>query len=190
MRVVYTVPTHRDYIRSGSSSEPVLVQGAAKLWNGRYGFNPLYQLTETLDNGMLSRGDRGEIAARFIVLRAYDECIKNPKTRKLGTTFPRFGEFVHHCDFLGELFASDKVDQVLDSTPVNYEAGVPLQEAFADAWVRPTHFARAGDDCAMSPLFGCAALARGFCMAMLLAARPSRPMSRHPLCNRRRKEQD
>ncbi|KAI5119159.1 hypothetical protein M0805_008642 [Coniferiporia weirii] len=74
MGVAYNVPHHKNYMYSGYSSEPILMEGAAHVWKDRerYDFDPLETLKSAVTRGLLAKGERGELVGRYICLRVQD----------------------------------------------------------------------------------------------------------------------
>ena len=63
MRIVYCVPEHKEFRISGYSSEPILAEAAARLWNNKIpnfdSFNPFKSLEEMVKKGFFAKKDRG-----------------------------------------------------------------------------------------------------------------------------------
>ena len=74
MRTTYSVPRHRRYFRSGYSSEPLLAEAAARQIvrlqdNGDACVGSI--LMERFKEGLISLGERGEVAMRVLLIEAY-----------------------------------------------------------------------------------------------------------------------
>lgn len=148
MRMVYSVPTHREYMRSGTPSEPILAAAATYAWIApELKLRPLEILAGLLENDLVEKGLRGELVARFLLLLAYDGAVMKTVAVKL--------EDDRHCiavpvlDFLRALFAENVHDNILHCTPhaaaEDSSIGAPhktLEEAFSNAYVRFNHFVR------------------------------------------------
>src|SRR5258706_10401981 len=64
MRIAYSIPNHREYMRSGYPSEPLLAEAAAQqLWTWKYQnkFTIVDMLTDMLETGLLNRGELREL---------------------------------------------------------------------------------------------------------------------------------
>ena len=57
MRVTYSVPSHRQHLRGGTPSEPVLAEAAARIMSEMD--NSLAVLTDFLKDGLIERRTRG-----------------------------------------------------------------------------------------------------------------------------------
>ena len=80
MRIIFAVPNHREYMRAGTPSEPILAEAAALLLNART--NRMQELAPTILNvaferGFLARGERGELVARLLWTLAHDQAARN-----------------------------------------------------------------------------------------------------------------
>ncbi|QRV75811.1 G2/mitotic-specific cyclin cdc13 [Ceratobasidium sp. AG-Ba] len=127
MRVSYSIPRDRSYMHTGSPSEPVLAEAAARL----------------LDNADDARGERGELSARLLAICAYT--ISLEKLRTLSDN-PRYHKPVPLLDWLCALFGEQFHDTILGATPVADQAGSQtLKEQFSGAYVFFSHFALADD---------------------------------------------
>ncbi|KDN44044.1 hypothetical protein RSAG8_05776, partial [Rhizoctonia solani AG-8 WAC10335] len=151
MRVVYAVPAHREYMRTGSPSEPILAEGAARCLDDDEGIkeNGPKILADSCRGGFLARGERGELCGRLLVTIAHDLVIQK-------LPMPRPFEPIYHrpiavLDFLHALFAESHHDTLLQATPVNLSDSQrqtkprTLKEAFQNAYVSFSHFEVAQD---------------------------------------------
>ncbi|EED85677.1 predicted protein [Postia placenta Mad-698-R] len=160
MRVAYSGPSHLQYLRSSYPSEPPLVEAAAILWNTS-GFDALSHLENYLEDGLIRKGDRGEVVCQFLFIRAYDECIHDESVRKIGSEKARYHQFVPVVDLLRKLFSAEVAEKILSAPPSNDPNGPKLEAAFSEAWIRISHFARAGDSSILEPNLAGAIIARG-----------------------------
>ncbi|KAL4252956.1 hypothetical protein ABKN59_003494 [Abortiporus biennis] len=147
MRMVYSVPDHCEYMRSGYPSEPMLAEAAAQqldIWRQSVPTVLIDILQTYMSNGLLDRDKRGEVVARALLTEAYDRAVA-----KNTFTYPsKYLKFSSGClllDFLDELFEPDVVTMIKNATPENC-GGKTFAEAFGRASVRWSHFVRAGDD--------------------------------------------
>ncbi|KAJ1301382.1 hypothetical protein OPQ81_008646 [Rhizoctonia solani] len=149
MRIVYAIPEHREYMRTGSPSEPILAEAAARYLDEHHRFGIAHLGPEILSNvcqrGFLVRGERGELCGRLLVTVAHDIAIRNNSLgapRPLGAPKPKFHQPVLVTDFLCALFAENYHRTVLGATPVTVDSGSAsdsnpprtLEEAFKDAY--------------------------------------------------------
>ncbi|RDB30774.1 hypothetical protein Hypma_005734 [Hypsizygus marmoreus] len=165
MRIVFSVPQHRQYLYTGTPSEPLLAEASAGILHKRdTGF--VYEMTPAVRvvSGLFSRGmipydDRAALAARLLLTLARDE------SSRLG--WRRF-EAVYSApvsvlSFLEALVGPTHMDTIRKARPGNIPNGITLEEAFKDAEMNFTHFAKGGDDSILSDRMAWMALAR--CMA-------------------------
>ncbi|KAJ1307080.1 hypothetical protein OPQ81_001199 [Rhizoctonia solani] len=153
MRVVYAIPQHREYMRTGSSSEPVLAQAAAYYLN-RTDISPGIALLgpeilkESSQKGFLARGERGELCGRLLVTIAHDIAVPQIPTKVLKSLkdpLVKFHRPVPVPDFLRALFADCHHKTILKATPITNEKGKKLETRFQNAFVCFSHFALAED---------------------------------------------
>jgi len=162
MRTAHSVPAHREYMRSSYPSEPVLAEAAARIWEKYRKQETATRVGEASDlvipkilqghlmSSLIGKGERGELVARLILTLAYDAAVRKsgPGLRTRAVPLQAFLE-----ELFGEHYAT-----IANSTP--NIGSVKFSEAFKDAQVRFSHFARAGDDSAVSTVACCAAILR------------------------------
>ena len=141
MRALYYVSPDGEAAITGHFSEPVLVEAAARLTHFGPALSPrnrwkvlLEALVGSLKNGIVEAGFRGELAARILLLLAWDICcLKN---------FPNQSP-VASCIFL---FAVPLVQFLETLLHLDEETKRSLQDRFGKAeemaWVRCTHFVK------------------------------------------------
>jgi hypothetical protein len=152
MRVAFAVPEHREFLRSGASSEPLLAEGAAQLFT-RFGLKTHAPdlLCNAFQRGLLARGERGEMIARLLWTLAHDDVIFNrhaPPDSQL-----QFSQPISVLAWLKSLIHPTWHRCVLKATPIADPTGATLEVAFKNTYISFTHFARAGDLGAISPDF-------------------------------------
>ncbi|KAF9045740.1 hypothetical protein BDZ89DRAFT_1155434 [Hymenopellis radicata] len=158
MRVVHSIPSHRLYMRTGTPSEPILAEAAAQLLpEGR---EQLSFLASKL-NPLVSKGERGELAARVLCNLAHDVAVNSlpPPSPDLRAENIQFSRPIPLIAFLEALIHPQFHDVVLDSYPKG--GGAPLREAFKDSYVHFTHWAKMGDASCVSTRALWKAAARG-----------------------------
>ena len=108
-------------------------------------FSFIDDLRRKLDEGLIDLGQKGEVVMRFLLRMAYvDAIIREQKN----TVTPNFSMGCGFVTFLTALFASTYHASVLERRPDNAVEASPLHDAFKNAVVRFTHFAKAADrDC-------------------------------------------
>ena len=153
MRLVYIVPEHREFMHSGYSSEPILAEAAASLLNDGHGgtiFPSIASkgpdiLAAAYGSDLLAPGERGETVGRLLMTIAHDSVIMkgNPN---LSTPEAIFHRPIRVIDFLQHLFHSTYHEVILDAGPVKARRdSKTLREAYKNAYLSFSHFARAGD---------------------------------------------
>ncbi|KAJ7682506.1 hypothetical protein DFH06DRAFT_296199 [Mycena polygramma] len=160
MRVVFSVPEHREYMRTGSPSEPILAAAAARVMKQMMSIDhriPIDLIAYALDNGLIGRGERGELVGRLLFTLARDAAL-------LAAPSPSYEISV--LDFLQALLSPSVVTDVLEATPVNQPstsspAPKKLKNAFVDSWIQFSHFGKAGDSSIVTAFWAWVAMARG-----------------------------
>ena len=142
MRIVFAVPDHREYMRTGTPSEPILAEAAARLLNFKVPpLIPLKELAPTVLNeafqqDFIARGDRDELVARLLWTLAHDQVARN-QTSYDGVTFHKP---IHVLDFLRSLFHERYWQVILDARPIGDANGPTLSKAFEMAYISFSHF--------------------------------------------------
>lgn len=99
-----------------------------------------------MENGLLDRGERGEVVARMLILEAFDHAVLS--AGKLKDPYGKYPLYSFGCrliDWIVSLFVDDVTQDILHSKPANCGEKT-FEEVFKDAWIRLTHWAQAGDD--------------------------------------------
>lgn len=149
MRLAYTVPKHREYMYSGYSSEPVLAEAAASCWEDMrkaHGADAIVStLLKAMNTGLLGKGERGELVARLLLTLAFDAAVKKmlEKGNALEANSIRYTRPVPLSLFLCALLGEKNYERIANSQPDHGDVG--FAQAFQNAHVRFTHFARTGD---------------------------------------------
>lgn len=162
MRVAYSIPDHREYLRSGYPSEPLLAEAAAQqlwTWRRQNPFMVVDMLTNILDTGLLNRGELGELTGRQLLLDAYHRAVEHERPDHLKKTPPNFSAGCRLITFIEMLYTKECAERVLNSTPDNM-TGVSFREAFKDALVCFTHFGKMADDTGVTSTAAWAAFIR------------------------------
>ncbi|CUA74384.1 Polyketide synthase PksJ [Rhizoctonia solani] len=149
MRVIYAIPAHREYMRTGSPSEPILAEAAARKLercNGTILEAGPRILAENCQAGYLVRRERGELCGRLLLTIAHDLVIKELPDSP--DHEPKYHRPIPVLAFLRALFATSHHDIILDATPMR--SSVPsktrtLGEAFKNAYISFSHFEIARD---------------------------------------------
>lgn len=159
MRIAYSVPQSREYMRSGYPSEPILAEAAAQQMRANpEEFSALRIVEENITGGLIDRGERGELVARLLVTLALDKAVKRSGHDA------SCSRGVSLIAFIEELFGK-RAERILDSIPDNTKSKVTFREAFKHAWVRFTHFGKMGDATGTTLAAARAAFIR--CMAII-----------------------
>ncbi len=144
MRVVYSIPAHREFMKSGYPSEPLLAEAAGRIMH-EYPDRVFHLFREHPKNGLVGRETRRDFVARHILTSAYD------KTRHWEGGDEIFSKPVRLLDYL-KCISGEFVYDV---------DGEDLETAFKDAYIYFTHFVRAKDGIIVTDRCALAALCRG-----------------------------
>lgn len=143
MRLAYSVPAHREYMASGYSSEPILAEAAASLWDS----SVVNHLAQYASCGLISKGERGELVARLLLLLAYDAAVAR-QYQEVCKGDPEYAILMRHTVhiplriFIEELFGPNSRAIMASYADVG---STTFGDAFERAYVRFTHFGRAED---------------------------------------------
>ena len=145
MRTAFSVPEHREYLRSSYPSEPILAEAAARqMWQFRQHdiLSGSAQVLKThMMSGLLDQGERGELVARLLLVSAYDQAIEDEYGKENGR--PHYSKGCKLESFLRALFSEEYIELILDCQPDIGASQHSLRVAFKNAMVRFTHFGRA-----------------------------------------------
>ncbi|THG97518.1 hypothetical protein EW026_g4488 [Hermanssonia centrifuga] len=156
MRIVYSIPVDRQYIRSGYPSEPILAEAAAHEMNSEE--RPIINiLSSFIDNGLIYKGDRGGLVARLILTQAYDKAIQTSHPQPW-----KYSQGVTVAAFLTALISEKYIEDVLNCT--SNDGKTPLKEAFKNAYIRFTHFVQNGKDNKIDTDVALAGIVRGMAL--------------------------
>ena len=145
MRIAFSIPVHREYLRSGYPSEPLLAEAAARqlwTWRKQNPFMVVETLTDILETGLLDRGELGELVGRQLLLDAYHRAVESEHNTK---TVLNFSAGCYLITFIKMLYTEECAKQVLNSEPDNMK-GKPFKLVFKDARICFTHFGKMADD--------------------------------------------
>lgn len=152
MSIAFSVPKHREYLRCGYPSEPLLAEAAARQMDEfqTHAVDPDTSvmadiLKSEFHSGLLDLGQRGEIVFRLLVSEAYRRAVRQDHPNDLPINFST-GCLL--TTFINTLFSEHCAHQILTSFPDNVQGSVTFAEAFQDAIVRFTHFGKMADDSA------------------------------------------
>ncbi|KAJ2931358.1 hypothetical protein H1R20_g5716, partial [Candolleomyces eurysporus] len=176
MRTAFSVPADQFWMYSGYPSEPVLAEAALDVLylNCKEGRpDSLTEYLESLDKdhlGAIDKGERGENVGKLVLLSAYIAAVVEDAKKSGALTEGRYEvereiapNWRNGCSLSGFLkhLAADQFHRVVLGCQPDNVSGTVLEDAFKNAWVRFTHFARAGDDSSMTTSMGWAAFVRG-----------------------------
>ncbi|EUC63782.1 G2/mitotic-specific cyclin cdc13, putative [Rhizoctonia solani AG-3 Rhs1AP] len=178
MRVVYAIPEHREYMHTGTPSEPLLAEAAARRLEQRPGkiieTGPAI-LAHSFQDGLLELSGQDQLCGRLLVTIAHDIAIQGLLETRLHE--PRYHRPIPVLDFLRALFANSHHKTVLDATPVHFNASATspsepstLEEVFKNAYVSFSHFEVAQD----SEVLGASLLPYSLIRGCALQAKNSR----------------
>ncbi|RDB20920.1 hypothetical protein Hypma_012066 [Hypsizygus marmoreus] len=165
MRIAYSVPDHREYLCSGAPSEPLLAEAAGRIlhlgWRDK-AVPPkipalVHLVSETLDKGLLSKGEPSELVAKLLLTLAHDACVTT-------THDAAYSQPISLLKFLEALVGEANMEIIRRAKADNVPGGgQTFEEAFQSAQINFTHFAKGEDDHVNSDEASWIALAR--CMA-------------------------
>lgn len=164
MRIAYSVPHHREYFRSGYSSEPLLAEAAAQQIHEFQKHSVLRHdnvmveiLTSNWDTTtLIDLGQHGEVVMRLLLTQAYMDGVLAENASPI--IFSRGCKLIK---FIEHLFSPLVANKILASKPDNVPFDKSFSDVFANSVVRFTHFVKAGDTSAMTTEALFAAFARG-----------------------------
>ena len=142
-------------MHSSYPSEPILAEAAASIWSRHRQKDGVLAIPRMLERHLatplIDKGERGELVARLILTLAYDAAVR------------RYQGTLHTCavpfeSFLQELFGDTNYERIADNKPDDGDD--TFRDAFKNAYVRFTHFVRAGDESAVSTEAAYAAILR------------------------------
>jgi hypothetical protein len=160
LRVANVIPAHREYVISSTPSEPVVAEAAAQVLCSQ---NMVDLLAQNVREGLIEKGQRGELVARLLLTLAHDLAladIKIPHRANQGQLEKLYTSPIPVTTFFRALFHDQYTDTLMKCHPDNDAKGPTFEDAFADAYVSFTHFSKAADDWCMSHTFMFMALCR------------------------------
>ncbi|KAH8113034.1 hypothetical protein DFH11DRAFT_1727972 [Phellopilus nigrolimitatus] len=173
MAIAFSIPKHRETLSIGYPSEPILAEAAARQMNVIRSdwkvMNTPLLLQDFAERGLVDKGERGELVARLIFTLAYDEAAgayeKDTSENRddpvdESSEFPFYSRGVPLKYFIVALFGKTHAEHIFKSHPDNVRNGQTFEQAFERAWVRFTHFQRAGNSSVVSTEAAWAAAAR------------------------------
>ncbi|KAI0916357.1 hypothetical protein AcW1_009841 [Taiwanofungus camphoratus] len=176
LRIVYSIPVHHEYLYSGSPSEPLLAEAAARTMNRCLSddsslaraiiparIDPIASsLLKLAEDGYIKEGNRRALVMRLLLTLAYDSaakkcCIRDEKLVVYSRRVPV-------VDFLEALISEGFIEDVLNCRADNGGSGYTLREAFKNTYVRFTHFVENGLGSAIATDSAFACIARGMAL--------------------------
>jgi hypothetical protein len=168
MRIAFSVPKDREYLRSGYPSEPLLAEAAARQMDQFQKLAPdtnnvmAHILRSEFSSGLLDQGQRGEVVVRLLLSEAYRRGVRRDHVKDPHYNFSKGCKLT---TFIQELFSEDYAKEILDSVPDNIKSSTTFETVFKDAIVRFTHFGRMADSTGTTTHAMFAAFVR--CMAII-----------------------
>jgi len=164
MRVVFAIPDHLEFLRSGTPSERLLAEAAAQFLNAgpKFMHEAPDILANLLNKGFLARGERGEMVGRLLWTLAHDAAIDQCGVGENSDSQLIYHRPVRLLNWLKALIAPCWHSLVLEAKPVADPNGMTLEEAFQDVYLNFSHFARADDYTVICPQLLWISLIRGF----------------------------
>ncbi|GJE94119.1 hypothetical protein PsYK624_102870 [Phanerochaete sordida] len=162
LRVVFSIPSHRLFMRSGYPSEPLVAKAAAIAMNIIAPHShPIEIVAKELESGLINKGSRGELLARLLLTLAHDRAALS--MRRPDDTKTNWDPLIPVCTFLSSLFTEDVAKIIMTCTsndPSHPER--TLAQAFEHGYVRFSHFIAMAELNSIDTHLGLAGLARGF----------------------------
>ena len=165
LRVANVIPAHREYVISSTPSEPIVAEAAAQVLHRQ---NMANLLALNVKEGLIEKGQRGELVARLLFTLAHDQALENMEITHRdhqGELEKLYTSPIPIVTFFRALFSQKYVDILLRCRADNSAGGPTFEEAFADAYVMFTHFGKAADDWCMSHAFMFMALCRNMAIS-------------------------
>ncbi|KAB5592223.1 hypothetical protein CTheo_4320 [Ceratobasidium theobromae] len=145
MRIIFSVPKHREYIYSGYPSEPILAEAAAQLMcinNMNDGIPRI--LHEWCGADLIAKGDRGELVARLLITKAHDLVIHRLSPHRESPS--TYSTPILLTDFLQALVGEELAQLIFDAVPDNSSDQTRLiDSALGKVKLNFTHWAKAAD---------------------------------------------
>jgi hypothetical protein len=168
LQVAFVVPINRKFVVSGSPSEPFIVEAAAHLM-ATPGFSAISRLRDFINEDIVDVGESGEIVGRLLTIDAYDLALRQRMTEPQR---PMYHSWVSVLDFLKALFADSVYERIIKTKPYGQPTGRTLEDAFANAVVRLTHYVRLSQ----VTLFTAANVRKAFLRGMGLVGTQNQPL--------------
>jgi hypothetical protein len=165
LRVANIIPQHREYVFSSTPSEPIVAEAACQVLRRK---DMVHLLSQNVNEGLIEKGQRGELVARLLLTLAHDQALETMQVRPRayqGQLDKLYTSPIPVENFFRALFTKEHADTLLTRHPDNDPDGPIFQEAFSDAFVMFTHFGKAADDRCMSHTFMFMALCRNMAIS-------------------------
>ena len=125
-------------------------------------------LCDHVKDGLIEKGQRGELAARLLLTLAHDAALEKmtvDRRAHQGQIERFFTTPIPLLTFLSALFAQPHVERIKGTCPDNQPTGPAFEESFKDAYIMFTHYGKAADDWCVSDQFAFMALTRNMAIA-------------------------
>ncbi|KAJ7226119.1 hypothetical protein GGX14DRAFT_423957, partial [Mycena pura] len=153
LRTVFSASAHCEYMMTGTPSEPILAEAAAVIMHESQ-VSMVKFLQAVLASNLISKGERGELVARALLIMAIDRAIHmerlKPGAKPLQSLYdqdlPVYHRTVSVKSFIEALVSgSSNQDVLLKSRPQNISSDknpATFEETFEHGYVCFTHFVR------------------------------------------------
>lgn len=146
MRIAFTAPRHRLYLYSGTPSEPILAEAAARLmdqWRTRIDYTAA-SLQRYLETGLIEKGLRGELIARVLLTDTYDRAAK---AQRHDSEPAPYNQPITLRSFFKELFTHEYAEVILQSMLNNFlqGSGKTLDVMLGDSLIRLSQWVLMGE---------------------------------------------
>ena len=149
MRWAHSIPAHRENLRTSAPSEPILAEAAARVM-AKFDREIITLLSDYLRNGLIEKGQRGELVWRTIVTKAHDLALHCDLFLSLPAFNRNFSVPIHLFKFLKALVGEEHMKAILASHAQNVPDSLTFKDAFEHSYIHFTHFAKAGDNSVVS----------------------------------------
>ena len=146
LRIANVIPAHGEYVISSTPSEPIVSEAAAQVLRGQ---NIDDLLAQNEREGLIEKGQRGELVARLLFTLAHDQALENLEIAHKdhqGQLEKLYTSPIPVVAFFRALFSQQYVDNLLHRHADNSGGGPTFEEAFADAYVMFTHLEVSSSD--------------------------------------------
>lgn len=164
MRTVLTISEHREFMRTGAPSEPMLAEAAGMTLDpekiGTIQYLGPQILSHAFSQGHVAKGERRKMVTCLLWTIAHNRALHGMPVHAEDNNV-HFHRPIKVIEFLKVLYAEEWHEFILNVLPIGDEEGKPLKDAFANAYIHFSHFACAADSDVITAPYLLKALFRG-----------------------------